>query len=46
VVDIGHVPIAAGSMGLEAGWMLITAVDYDASCEPNSRRHHQLNLVV
>jgi hypothetical protein len=26
--------------------LLTTAVDYDASCEPNSRRHHRLNLVV
>jgi hypothetical protein len=25
---------------------LATAVDYDASCEPNSRRHHRLNFVV
>jgi hypothetical protein len=24
----------------------VTAVDYDASCEPNSRRHHRLHFVV
>ncbi|MEU7608298.1 hypothetical protein, partial [Micromonospora sp. NPDC049204] len=26
--------------------LLTAAVDYDASCEPNSRRHHRLNFVL